>query len=85
MGAIDNRVMDSNNKCGSESLTRRQTIVMRAADWEAIGDDAKHIEEGRYYVLDRSAQGARVVEVEFTDRKPRRLRARNRSGLSGRS
>jgi hypothetical protein len=85
VGATDNYVMDSNNKCGSESLTRCQIVAMRAADWEAIGDDAKHIEEGRYYVLDRSAQGARVVEVEFTDRKPRRMRARNRSGQSGRS
>lgn len=85
MGAIDNYAMNSKNKSVSDSLTRCQTIAMRVADWEAIGDDAKHIEEGRYYILVRSAQGARVVEVEFTDRKPRRMRARNRSGQSGRS
>jgi hypothetical protein len=85
VGATDNYVMDSKNKSVSEPLTRCQIVAMRAADWEAIGDDAKHIEEGRYYVLDRSAQGARVVEVEFTDRKPRRMRARNRSGQSSRS
>jgi hypothetical protein len=77
--------MDLKNSSVSDSLTRCRIMAMRAADWEAIGDDAKHIEEGRYYVLARSAQGLRVVEVEFTDRKPRRMRARNRPGQSDRS
>ena len=53
---------------------------MSAADWEAIGEDAKHVEDGRYYVLASCPEGPRVVEVHFTDRKPRHTRARSRSG-----
>ena len=55
-------------------------LTMSAAHWEAIGEDAKHVEDGRYYVLASCPEGPRVVEVHFTDRKPRHTRARSRSG-----
>lgn len=72
--------MDSGNGSHAEQSARGGIVRMRAADWEALGDDAKHVEDGRYYVLDAGAHGARVVEVLFTDRKPRRIGARTRPG-----
>jgi hypothetical protein len=53
---------------------------MSSAEWAAIGEDAKHVEDGRYYVLVPDAQGTRVVEIQFTDRHPRRTGARRRTG-----
>ena len=83
--AADNRAMDSGNGSRAEQPARDGIVRMRAAEWEAIGDDAKHVEDGRYYVLDAGAHGSRVVEVQFTDRKPRRISEKIRAGPARRS
>jgi hypothetical protein len=63
-----------------DGATQSAILIISAADWEAIGEDAKHVEDGRYYVLAACPEGPRVVEVQFTDHKPRHTRARSRSG-----
>lgn len=71
--------MDSENGFPGGPPARSRIVMMSARDWEALGDDAKHVEDGRYYMLEPGSRGSRVVEVQFTDRKPRRTRAGSRS------
>lgn len=77
--------MDAGGRANAEQPTRRSVVRMSAAAWEAIGDDAKHVEDGRYYVLQQGEEGAVVVEVQFTDRLPRRIGSRTRVASSRRS
>lgn len=83
--AFENRAMDSGENSRSGPPARHKLVRMSAADWERLRADAKHVEDGRYYVLATDAQGPQVVEVEFTDRRPARTRASSRSGQARRS
>lgn len=77
--------MGSGNSSGRGPPARLKIVRMSAAEWEAIGAEAKHVEDGRYYVLACGAQGPQLVEVHFTDRRPVRTRASRPSGRTPRS
>jgi hypothetical protein len=77
--AAEHYAMEPTHRCDMVAALRSQVWRMTSAEWKAIGEDAKHVEDGRYYVLVPNAQGPRVVEIQFTDRHPRRVSVRRRS------
>ena len=46
--AFENRAMDSGDNSRSGPPARHKLVRMSAAEWEAIADETKHVEDGRY-------------------------------------
>ncbi len=71
--------MKSTDRPDPGTAPSNEVRQMTCAEWAAIGEDAKHVEDGRYFVLVPDARGTRVVEIHFTDRRPRRVATRRQT------